>query len=85
MVEVRALEAFRETVDPDAVYIERELVALHVDTYPPVSSPALDRKVARMEASLVEVSRSSAHLARSASPTSLRSTRTRSGTCRRSP
>ncbi|WP_232464866.1 phage integrase family protein [Burkholderia ubonensis] len=58
---MRALEAFRETVDPDAVYTERELVALHVDTYPPVSSPALDRKVARMEASLVEVPRSSAH------------------------
>nr|WP_249192495.1 phage integrase family protein [Burkholderia cenocepacia] len=67
-VEVPTLEAFRATVDPDAFYSERELVALYVETYPPASSPALDRKVARnrrlrerqdaalarMEASLVE-------------------------------
>ncbi|ALX44729.1 integrase (plasmid) [Burkholderia humptydooensis] len=67
-VEVPTLEAFRESVDPDAFYSERELVALYVDTYPPASSPELDRKVARnrrlrdrqdaalarMEASLVE-------------------------------
>ncbi|KWD73793.1 site-specific integrase [Burkholderia ubonensis] len=66
--EVPTLEAFRESVDPDAFYSERELVALYVDTYPPATSPALDRKVARnrrlrerqdaalarMEASLVE-------------------------------
>ncbi|AWV05606.1 integrase (plasmid) [Burkholderia sp. JP2-270] len=66
--EVPTLEVFRESVDPDAFYSERELVALYVDTYPPVSSVALDRKVARnrrlrdrqdaalvrMEASLVE-------------------------------
>ncbi|MFA8329239.1 hypothetical protein [Burkholderia ubonensis] len=32
-VEVRTLEAFRETMDPDAVYTEREFVAPHVDTY----------------------------------------------------
>lgn len=62
------LEAFRAAVDPDAFYSERELVELYVDTYPPASSPALERKVARnrrlrerqdaalarMEASLVE-------------------------------
>ncbi|WP_241239185.1 phage integrase family protein [Burkholderia stagnalis] len=67
-VEVPTLEAFRAEVDPDAFYSERELVALYVETYPPASSPALDRKVARnrrlrdrqdaalarMEASLVE-------------------------------
>ncbi|WP_175816954.1 site-specific integrase [Burkholderia diffusa] len=66
--EVPTLDAFRESVDPDAFYSERELVALYVETYPPASSPALDRKVARnrrlrdrqdaalarMEASLVE-------------------------------
>lgn len=67
-VAVPTLEAFRAAVDPDAFYSERELVALYVETYPPASSPALDRKVARnrrlrdrqdaalarMEASLVE-------------------------------
>ncbi|WP_231130894.1 phage integrase family protein [Burkholderia vietnamiensis] len=66
--EVLTLEAFRAEVDPDAFYSERELVALYVETYPPATSPALDRKVARnrrlrdrqdaalacMEASLVE-------------------------------
>lgn len=66
--EVPTLEAFRAEVDPDAFYSERELVALYVETYPPATSPALDRKVARnrrlrdrqdaalarMEASLVE-------------------------------
>ncbi|MBM5621908.1 site-specific integrase [Burkholderia pseudomallei] len=66
--EVPTLEAFRAEVDPDAFYSEPELVALYVETYPPMSSPALDRKVARnrrlrdrqdaalarMEASLVE-------------------------------
>ncbi|WP_254223024.1 phage integrase family protein [Burkholderia multivorans] len=66
--EVPTLDAFRAAVDPDAFYSERELVALYVDTYPPASSSALDRKVARnrrlrerqdaalarMEASLVE-------------------------------
>ncbi|MBR8186577.1 integrase [Burkholderia ambifaria] len=66
--EVPTLDAFRAAVDPDAFYSERELVALYVETYPPASSPALDRKVARnrrlrdrqdaalvrMEASLVE-------------------------------
>ncbi|WP_256702827.1 hypothetical protein [Burkholderia ubonensis] len=41
------LEAFRDAVDPDVVYSERELVALYVEAYPPVSSSALDRKVAR--------------------------------------
>lgn len=66
--EVPTLEAFRAEVDPDAFYSERELVALYVDTYPPATSSALDRKVARnrrlrerqdaalarLEASLVE-------------------------------
>ncbi|AOI94154.1 integrase [Burkholderia pseudomultivorans] len=66
--EVPTLEVFRAEVDPDAFYSERELVALYVETYPPATSPALDRKVARnrrlrdrqdaalsrMEASLVE-------------------------------
>ncbi|MBU9336829.1 phage integrase family protein [Burkholderia multivorans] len=69
--EVPTLEAFRAEVDPDAFYSERELVALYVETYPPASSPALDRKIARnrrlrdrqdaalarMEASLVEAPR----------------------------
>ncbi|MDR5645742.1 hypothetical protein [Burkholderia cenocepacia] len=45
--EVPTLEAFRAEVDPDAFYSERELVALYVETYPPASSPTLDRKVAR--------------------------------------
>ncbi|WP_260436848.1 hypothetical protein [Burkholderia contaminans] len=45
--EVPTLEAFRESVDPDAFYSERELVALYVETYPPATSPALDRKVMR--------------------------------------
>ncbi|KVN49359.1 phage integrase family protein [Burkholderia ubonensis] len=67
-VEVPTLETFRAAVDPDAFYSERELVALYVETYPPASSPAVDRKIARnrrlrerqdaalarMEASLVE-------------------------------
>ncbi|KVD05534.1 hypothetical protein WI77_27045 [Burkholderia ubonensis] len=48
--EAPTLEAFRETVDPDAFYTERELVAMHVQTYPPVASPA----VARLEASVVD-------------------------------
>ncbi|WP_232427477.1 phage integrase family protein [Burkholderia ubonensis] len=66
--EVPTLEAFRAAVDPDAFYSERELVALYVETYPPASSPALERRVARnrrlrerqdaalarMEATLVE-------------------------------
>ncbi len=66
--QVPTLDAFRAEVDPEAFYSERELVALYVETYPPASSPALDRKVARnrrlrdrqdtalvrMEASLVE-------------------------------
>ena len=66
--DVPTLDTFRATVDPDAFYSERELVARYVDTYPPASSPALERKVARnrrlrerqdaalarMEASLVE-------------------------------
>ncbi|WP_269135339.1 hypothetical protein [Burkholderia territorii] len=45
--EVPTLEVFRAEVDPDAFYSERELVALYVETYPPASSPILDRKVAR--------------------------------------
>ncbi len=45
--EVPTLEAFRAVVNPEAFYSERELVALYVDTYPPATSPALDRKVAR--------------------------------------
>ncbi|OJA84428.1 phage integrase family protein [Burkholderia ubonensis] len=67
-VEVPTLDAFRAAVDPDAFYSERELVALYVETYPPATSPTLERKVARnrrlrdrrdaalarMEASLVE-------------------------------
>jgi len=67
-VDVPTLEVFRATIDPDAFYSERELVALYVETYPPATSVALDRKVARnrrlrdrqdaalarMEASLVE-------------------------------
>ncbi|MCA8394985.1 phage integrase family protein [Burkholderia vietnamiensis] len=44
--EVPTLEVFSAEVDPDAVYSEREL-ALYVETYPPATSPALDRKVAR--------------------------------------
>ncbi len=65
------LEAFRDEIDPDHVYSERDLVALYVETYPPASSPAIDRKVARnkrlrerqdaalarMEAALVEAPR----------------------------
>ncbi|WP_367889610.1 phage integrase family protein [Burkholderia ubonensis] len=42
-----AASQLRRAPGPDAFYSERELVALYVDTYPPATSPALDRKVAR--------------------------------------
>ncbi|WP_241238674.1 phage integrase family protein [Burkholderia gladioli] len=65
------LEAFRDEVDPDHVYSERDLLALYLEQFPPARSPAIDRKVARnrrlrerqdaalarMEAALVEAPR----------------------------
>ncbi|WP_244127977.1 phage integrase family protein [Burkholderia gladioli] len=65
------LEAFRDAIDPDHVYSERDLLTLYLETYPPARSPAIDRKVARnrrqrerqdaalarMEAALVEAPR----------------------------
>ncbi|WP_341772145.1 phage integrase family protein [Burkholderia gladioli] len=65
------LEAFRDQVDPDHVYSERDLLALYLEQFPPARSPAIDRKVARnrrlrerqdaalarMEAALVEAPR----------------------------
>ncbi|WP_186087658.1 phage integrase family protein [Burkholderia gladioli] len=65
------LEAYRDQVDPDHVYSERELLALYLEQFPPASSPTIDRKVARnrrlrerqdaalarMEAALVEAPR----------------------------
>ncbi|KVD16047.1 hypothetical protein WI80_00020 [Burkholderia ubonensis] len=46
-MEMPTPEAVPVAVDPDAVYSERELGALYVETYPPVSSTAIERKVAR--------------------------------------
>ncbi|WP_186043876.1 phage integrase family protein [Burkholderia gladioli] len=65
------LEAYRDQVDPDHVYSERELLSLYLEQFPPASSPTIDRKVARnrrlrerqdaalarMEAALVEAPR----------------------------
>ncbi|WP_279608274.1 phage integrase family protein [Burkholderia gladioli] len=65
------LDAFRDEVDPDHVYSERDLLALYLEQFPPARSPAIDRKVARnrrlrerqdaalarMEAALVEAPR----------------------------
>ncbi|WP_082862599.1 phage integrase family protein, partial [Caballeronia hypogeia] len=65
---VPTLDDFREQVDPGGVYGEAELLALHEETYPPQSSPVLDRRatrnarlrrrqaeaLARMEASLAQ-------------------------------
>ncbi|MDN7728259.1 phage integrase family protein [Burkholderia gladioli] len=65
------LDAFRDAIDPDHVYSERDLLTLYLETYPPARSPAIDRKVARnrrlrerqdaalarMEAALVEAPR----------------------------
>ncbi|AEA65581.1 site-specific integrase [Burkholderia gladioli] len=65
------LDAFRDQVDPDHFYSERELLGLYLEQFPPASSPAIDRKVARnrrlrerqdaalarMEAALVEAPR----------------------------
>ncbi|WP_061177585.1 phage integrase family protein [Caballeronia pedi] len=41
------LDDFREGIDPDGVYSESELLALYEEAYPPVTSPALDRRAAR--------------------------------------
>ncbi len=41
------LEAFRDQVDPDHVYSERDLLALYLEQFPPARSPSIDRKVAR--------------------------------------
>ncbi len=65
------LDAFRDQVDPDHVYSERDLLALYLEQFPPARSPAIDRKVARnrrlrerqdaalarMEAALIEAPR----------------------------
>ncbi|MBW5286793.1 tyrosine-type recombinase/integrase [Burkholderia gladioli] len=65
------LDAFRDAIDPDHVYSERDLLTLYLETYPPARSPTIDRKVARnrrlrerqdaalarMEAALVEAPR----------------------------
>ncbi|WP_244114572.1 phage integrase family protein [Burkholderia gladioli] len=41
------LDAFRDAIDPDHVYSERDLLSLYLETYPPARSPTIDRKVAR--------------------------------------
>ncbi|WP_233632178.1 phage integrase family protein [Burkholderia gladioli] len=41
------LEAFRDAIDPDHVYSERDLLTLYLETYPPARSPAIDGKIAR--------------------------------------
>ncbi|WP_341774241.1 phage integrase family protein [Burkholderia gladioli] len=58
------LEAFRDQVDPDHFYSERELLGLYLEQFPPASSPAIDLKVARnrrlrerQDAALVEAPR----------------------------
>ncbi|WP_244101158.1 phage integrase family protein [Burkholderia gladioli] len=65
------LEAYRDQVDPDHVYSERELLAFYLEQFPPARSPTIDRKVARnrclrerqdaalarMEAALIEAPR----------------------------
>lgn len=65
------LDAFRDAIDPDHVYSERDLLTLYLETYPPARSLAIDRRVARnrrlrerqdaalarMEAALVEAPR----------------------------
>ncbi len=65
------LEAYRDQVDPDHVYSERELLAPSLEQFPPAHAPTIDRKVvrdrrlrkrqdaalARMEAALVEAPR----------------------------
>nr|WP_282454618.1 hypothetical protein [Burkholderia gladioli] len=38
------LEAFRDQVDPDHVYSERDLLALYLEQFPPARSPAIDPK-----------------------------------------
>ncbi|WP_241172586.1 phage integrase family protein [Burkholderia gladioli] len=43
----RPRSTFRDAVDPDHVYSERDLLTLYLETYPPARSPAIDRKVAR--------------------------------------
>uniref|UniRef100_UPI003BEEE740 hypothetical protein n=1 Tax=Burkholderia arboris TaxID=488730 RepID=UPI003BEEE740 len=45
--EASTLEAFRQSVDPDAFYSEREHVSLYIETYPSATSLAIDRKVVR--------------------------------------
>jgi hypothetical protein len=42
-----SLDAIRETVDPDGVYGEAELLALFRDAYPPAASVRVERKLAR--------------------------------------
>ncbi|WP_244114554.1 hypothetical protein [Burkholderia gladioli] len=65
------LEAYRDQVDPDHVYSERELLAPSLEQFPPAHAPTIDRKVvrdrrlrkrqdaalARMEAALAEAPR----------------------------
>ncbi|WP_244103190.1 phage integrase family protein [Burkholderia gladioli] len=41
------LDAFRDQVDPDHVYSERDLLALYLEQFPPARSPTIDRKVGR--------------------------------------
>ncbi|MGN4077000.1 phage integrase family protein, partial [Burkholderia gladioli] len=41
------LDAFRDAIDPDHVYSERDLLTLYLETYPPARLPTIDRKVAR--------------------------------------
>ncbi len=41
------LEAYRDQVDPDHVYSERELLAPSLEQFPPAHAPTIDRKVVR--------------------------------------
>jgi site-specific recombinase XerD len=45
--DVPTLEAYRDSVDPDGVYAEAELLELYRADFPAPPSPALDRKIAR--------------------------------------
>ncbi|MDR5827282.1 phage integrase family protein [Caballeronia sp. LP006] len=42
-----SLDEYRERIDPDGVYSEAELLALHEEEYPPGATPALDRRASR--------------------------------------
>lgn len=44
---VPTLDAYRDSVDPDGVYSEAELLELYRADFPPEASPRVDRRIAR--------------------------------------